>query len=90
MDDSILALLASSSDDENNEGTTYRELPPHQVWSETALVDAWSAALGEYAVRIRPSWLPKLEYLHSHMLLFVIFITERLFISIYRNTRRPT
>lgn len=76
MDDSILALLASSSDDENNEGPTYRELPPHQVWSETALVDAWSAALGEFAVRIPPSLLPTLEYPQKHIL-FVCHCHDR-------------
>lgn len=43
-DDSILALLADTD--------TPRQVPAHQVWSDSALVDAWSAAIHEFAVSL--------------------------------------
>jgi len=46
-DSSILALLAASDEEDVMPS---RELPPSQVWSENALVDAWSAAMAEFKV----------------------------------------
>lgn len=86
MDDSIFALLAGSSDEEEGlASTSYRELPREQVWSDTALVDAWSAALAEFVVGT--GYLVRRSFLR-HDSLFVCFI-ERLFLSIHWNTGHP-
>lgn len=53
-DSSIFALLAATAagdgDGADAGKLAYRELPPQQVWSETVLVDAWTAAMNEFKV----------------------------------------
>ncbi|KAK9900215.1 hypothetical protein P389DRAFT_165419 [Cystobasidium minutum MCA 4210] len=72
MDDSIFALLAGSSDEEEGlASTSYRELPREQVWSDTALVDAWSAALAEFvnASSSQSTGIPVIPLDREHQLL---------------------
>lgn len=65
IDTSIFALLADTDDDEQLPSS--RQLPLHHVWADDALVNAWSAAITEFAVGEESMYFEQ----DSYMLMYV-------------------